>query len=39
MDDVSAIQFDDDITAFNGKVAVTTGQDVLPLHTEQTTFS
>jgi hypothetical protein len=33
MDKASVIEFDDDISAFNGVVAVTTHDDRLPLHT------
>jgi len=33
MDEASVIEFDDDISAFNGVVAVTTRNDRLPFHT------
>jgi hypothetical protein len=36
MDKASVIEFDDDISAFNGIVAVTTRDDLLPFHTVRT---
>ena len=36
MDKASVIEFDDDISAFNGVVAVTTRYDRLPFHTVRT---